>query len=130
MKFITFQKPSGEIVGGWLHDSIYAVDMHEASKGRLPLQLLELIENYENYRDVVNSISTILPTEGVYPIETIKLKAPLQRPTSVRDFYAFLDHVRTARSRRGLDVVPEWFEIPVFYFSNHLTIIHPITYFS
>lgn len=125
MKFITFQKPSGEIVGGWLHDNMYAIDMQETSKGRLPLQLLELIENYENYKDVVDSISTILPTEGVYPIETITLKAPLQRPTSVRDFYAFLDHVRTARGRRGLDVVPEWYEIPVFYFSNHLAIKGP-----
>lgn len=125
MKFITFQKPSGEIVGGWLHDNMYAIDMHETSKGRLPLQLLELIENYENYKDVVDSISTILPTEGVYPIETITLKAPLQRPSSVRDFYAFLDHVRTARGRRGLDVVPEWYEIPVFYFSNHLAIKGP-----
>lgn len=37
---------------------------------------------------------------------------------SLRDFYAFEQHVRTARARRGLDVPPEWYEIPVFYFSN------------
>jgi len=41
---------------------------------------------------------------------------------SLRDFYAFEQHVKTARARRGLDVVPEWYEFPVFYFSNHQAI--------
>lgn len=39
-------------------------------------------------------------------------------PLSFRDFYAFEQHVKTARARRGLDMVPEWYEFPVFYFSN------------
>ena len=42
---------------------------------------------------------------------------------SFRDFYAFEQHVRSARARRGLDMIPEWFEIPVFYFSNSATLI-------
>src|SRR5437660_194484 len=37
---------------------------------------------------------------------------------SVRDFYAFEQHVKTCRRQRGLDMVPEWYEVPVFYFSN------------
>ncbi|HEX8856351.1 MAG TPA: fumarylacetoacetate hydrolase family protein [Thermoleophilaceae bacterium] len=40
------------------------------------------------------------------------------QPPSVRDFYAFEEHVRNARRGRGLDVPTEWYEIPVFYFSN------------
>ena len=44
---------------------------------------------------------------------------PVVRPPSFRDFYAFEQHVKTARSRRGLEVPPAWYEIPVFYFSNH-----------
>jgi len=47
---------------------------------------------------------------------------PVQ-PRSFRDFYAFEQHVRQARARRGLDVPPEWYEIPVFYFSNHQAFI-------
>ena len=46
-------------------------------------------------------------------------------PPSVRDFYAFEQHVRTARERRGLEVPPEWYEIPVFYFSNPAAIFGP-----
>lgn len=38
--------------------------------------------------------------------------------TSFRDFYAFEQHVATCRGFRGLDMIPEWYEIPAFYFSN------------
>lgn len=43
---------------------------------------------------------------------------------SLRDFYAFEQHVKTARANRGLDMIPEWYEMPVFYFSNHNAIFH------
>jgi len=47
----------------------------------------------------------------------------LVRPVSVRDFYAFEQHVRKARARRGLEMVPEWYQHPAFYFSNALCMI-------
>lgn len=48
------------------------------------------------------------------------MKSPLiiEEIRSFRDFYAFEQHVRNARKKRGLDMVPEWYEAPVFYFSN------------
>jgi fumarylacetoacetate (FAA) hydrolase len=42
---------------------------------------------------------------------------------SVRDFYAFEQHVKTCRGHRGLGMVPQWYEVPVFYFSNPVAII-------
>jgi 2-keto-4-pentenoate hydratase/2-oxohepta-3-ene-1,7-dioic acid hydratase in catechol pathway len=53
-----------------------------------------------------------------YADEEISFLPPVMRPPSFRDFYAFEQHVKTARSRRGLEVPPAWYEIPVFYFSN------------
>ncbi|MBM3262598.1 MAG: fumarylacetoacetate hydrolase family protein [candidate division Zixibacteria bacterium] len=44
---------------------------------------------------------------------------------SFRDFYTFEEHVRNARKNRGLDMVPEWYEIPVFYFSNTACLYGP-----
>jgi fumarylacetoacetate (FAA) hydrolase len=45
----------------------------------------------------------------------------------VRDFYAFEQHVRTARQRRGLEMDPDWYELPVFYFSNpYATLGHDV----
>ncbi len=43
---------------------------------------------------------------------------PVPDPRSFRDFYAFEQHVKTCRTKRGQDMIPEWYEIPVFYFSN------------
>jgi fumarylacetoacetate (FAA) hydrolase len=42
---------------------------------------------------------------------------------SIRDFYAFEQHIKTCRRHRGLDMVPQWYELPVFYFSNPVCVI-------
>ena len=49
----------------------------------------------------------------------IKLIAPVPRPTSCRDGYAFRQHVLTARRNRGVAMIPEFDKFPVFYFTNH-----------
>lgn len=49
------------------------------------------------------------------PLRGTELHVPIG---SFRDFYAFEQHVVTCRRNRGLDIIPEWYQIPVFYFSN------------
>ena len=49
----------------------------------------------------------------------------LPRPPSLRDFYAFEQHVATANRNRGRDVPLAWYELPVFYFGNHSAIYGP-----
>src|SRR5438067_8814145 len=53
-----------------------------------------------------------------YPLAEVDLRPPVHRPPSVRDFMAFEEHVANARRQRGSEVPKEWYEIPVFYFSN------------
>jgi fumarylacetoacetate (FAA) hydrolase len=61
-----------------------------------------------------------------YRLADVRLLAPVPRPPSVRDFYAFEEHVRNARSVTGRGEVPkEWYEQPVFYFSNPAAIFGP-----
>jgi fumarylacetoacetate (FAA) hydrolase len=48
---------------------------------------------------------------------------PVVCPPSFRDFYAFEQHVKTARAKRGLEVPAAWYEIPVFYFSNPTSLV-------
>jgi fumarylacetoacetate (FAA) hydrolase len=60
-----------------------------------------------------------------YALADVEFRAPVLHPPSVRDFYAFEQHVKTARASRGLEVPQEWYEIPVFYFSNPAAIYGP-----
>lgn len=53
------------------------------------------------------------------------MRRPLPPVVSIRDFYAFEQHVRTCRRHRGLDMVPQWYEVPVFYFSNPAAVLGP-----
>jgi 2-keto-4-pentenoate hydratase/2-oxohepta-3-ene-1,7-dioic acid hydratase in catechol pathway len=61
----------------------------------------------------------------VLELDAVHLLAPIPKPPTVRDFYAFEQHVRTARQRRGLEMDPDWYELPVFYFSNPYAIGGP-----
>ena len=48
---------------------------------------------------------------------------PLPPVRTIRDFYAFEAHVRTCRRKRGLEMVPQYYEVPVFYFTNPNAVI-------
>jgi fumarylacetoacetate (FAA) hydrolase len=60
-----------------------------------------------------------------HAVADVRLLCPMPSPPSVRDFLSFESHVRQARRHRGEEVPPEWFEIPVFYFSNPAAIYGP-----
>ena len=55
----------------------------------------------------------------------VSLSAPLPRPASIRDGYAFRQHVEAARRNRGLEMIPEFDHFPVFYFTNHHAVVGP-----
>ncbi|MFS0732379.1 fumarylacetoacetate hydrolase family protein [Microbacterium sp. 1P10UB] len=58
------------------------------------------------------------PEQGT-PREAVKLLAPLV-PASIRDFVAFEEHVEgiSASVDGASEVVPEWYQLPTFYFTN------------
>ncbi len=66
------------------------------------------------------------PADGPrYPLADVTLLAPIPRPPSIRDFFAFEQHVATARANRGSQVPKEWYEFPVFYFTNPAAVYGP-----
>ncbi len=56
--------------------------------------------------------------DAVADASDLAFGSPILRPTSVRDFYAFEQHVSTIWSRRGQEIPEAWFRLPIFYFSN------------
>ncbi|MGY1812340.1 fumarylacetoacetate hydrolase family protein [Blastococcus sp. SYSU D00820] len=53
------------------------------------------------------------------------LCAPVPTPPSIRDFMAFEEHVVTSTRALGQEMDPDWYEIPVFYFSNPAAVRGP-----
>jgi fumarylacetoacetate (FAA) hydrolase len=51
--------------------------------------------------------------------------APVPEPPSLRDFYAFEEHVAAGARLRGREIAPYWYEAPAFYFSNPASILGP-----
>jgi fumarylacetoacetate (FAA) hydrolase len=65
------------------------------------------------------------PAGDPVALAAARLLAPVAEPPSIRDFYAFEQHVRTARARRGREMHPDWYELPVFYFTNPAAVLGP-----
>lgn len=52
-----------------------------------------------------------------FSLEDVNFRSPVH-PTTLRDAYAFEQHVVTANRNRGREVPEEWYQFPVFYFTN------------
>jgi 2-keto-4-pentenoate hydratase/2-oxohepta-3-ene-1,7-dioic acid hydratase in catechol pathway len=61
----------------------------------------------------------------VVPFAGAHLRSPIPGPPSVRDFMAFESHVANSRRRLGQEVDPDWYELPVFYFTNPSAVCGP-----
>ena len=59
------------------------------------------------------------------PYDSVKVIAPVPFPSSCRDGYAFRQHVAAARRNRKVDMIPEFDQYPIFYFTNHHSIKGP-----
>jgi fumarylacetoacetate (FAA) hydrolase len=59
------------------------------------------------------------------PVESLELLAPVPYPPSCRDAYAFRQHVAAARRNRKVEMIPEFDQYPIFYFTNHHSIKGP-----
>ncbi len=56
---------------------------------------------------------------------SVRLRAPLPWPPSIRDFYAFEQHVKKGFEKRGEPMPQEWYDIPVYYKSAHWSVVGP-----
>lgn len=137
MKLITFRpRGSQETQAGWL-DGDWAVAAAAAQQwarqaGRpvpradLPLTVEGLVAvSPADLEAVRAAVGEARPDEVAWPVSEVTLLAPLPRPRTIRDFYAFEAHVKNARARRGLPMIEEWYQFPVFYFTNPNAVYGP-----
>jgi fumarylacetoacetate (FAA) hydrolase len=78
--------------------------------------VLELLRDPDGLAKAQSELDS---AEAAFPLSEVALYSPIPEPPSVRDFYAFEQHVKSARAKRGLGMIPEWYEVPIFYFTNN-----------
>ena len=124
MKFVTYLENKQEKIGLVYQDNIY--DLNKIHP-QLPKTLIQLLADSDFSFPIIELIQKEI-RQGKYPntiVSNPHLIAPIPHPPSFRDAYAFRQHVETSRLNRGLEMIPEFDEIPVFYFSNHQAIQGP-----
>lgn len=126
MKLVTFRTTSGNRLGIYTNDRIYDCNSFRNS---LPDNMLTLLQGGEKAMDELRKAEMEIKEgksgqEGIAYSDSI-LQAPVPNPTSCRDGYAFRQHVAAARRNRGVPMIPEFDEYPIFYFTNHNAIQGP-----
>ncbi|WP_210608458.1 fumarylacetoacetate hydrolase family protein [Priestia flexa] len=116
MKLVTFYNQVGNQRAGCLKDD-QIIDLEKASNGDIPSSMLEIIQNQQTYLPFIQELLKSGEVSS-QSIDEVKLAPPLSNPPSFRDFVAFEKHVKNATKRNGDKVAPEWYEMPIFYFSN------------
>lgn len=123
MKLVSFSKNNKAPRSGLFIDN-YIYDLRKCGKDlgiQVPPSVVELLsetDGLEKAREIEKRIQG--GYEGkIYDSTTVRLVSPIPRPPSCRDAYAFRQHVETARRNRGADMIPEFDQFPVFYFTNH-----------
>ena len=140
MKFATYtlegsiQPRFGFKKDKYIVDVLHAAIWANESKGNssfleIPSTLKIALDNWETNFVKLKELDDSLPDKNIqshsvrgkpiaFLMNEVQLLAPVPDPQSFRDFYAFEQHVRAARKLRGLEMHPDWFRIPIFYFSN------------
>ena len=114
----TLKKSDKELIGFLNKDSLINLNVFFGE-----ICLLELIQ-LPDWKELIIK-KTKLNNLTTHNLEDVKLLAPIPRPNSLRDAYAFRQHVETSRRNRGLEMIKEFDDFPVFYFSNHNAIFGP-----
>jgi len=120
MKLVSFLEEERDRLGVLINNVVY--DM-ETLHPDLPNSMGMFLNYWEDAFPVAQAGELMLregtrtSNKGI-PIREVQLLAPVPFPTSCRDGYGFRQHVATARKNRGVEMIPEFDQFPVFYFTN------------
>ena len=114
MKLISYNNGNKISLGVLEDDMIYDLNRLDSN---IADNMLDFIKGGENQLTLANNVVKIF--DPIIQKSEVSIVSPVPDPPSVRDAYAFRQHVETARRNRGLDMIPEFDEIPIFYFTNH-----------
>ncbi len=104
---------------------------HHHARAVVPPDMLEFLEGGDHAQDAAREAIEHVTAEGVeaapdgstvrYDRDAVRMLSPLPRPSTIRDFITFEDHIGHFRD----EIPPEWYELPVYYKGNPTSVVHP-----
>jgi fumarylacetoacetate (FAA) hydrolase len=126
MKLVSIEFEGSDRLAILVNKNVYPLFQLHPS---FPQTMAEFLKAGEEAMDMAKKYEENIKREpgkyNSYPMKEQKLLAAVPHPTSCRDGYAFRQHVAAARRNRGVPMIPEFDEYPIFYFTNHNAIYGP-----
>lgn len=124
MKLVSYLQNGDVKLGAMVQEQLYCL---QAVNAQLPNEIIAFLKLgdqviLETEKQLISMIET---GSLIAPMKDYILLAPVPRPTSCRDGYAFRQHVAAARRNRGVEMIKEFDQYPIFYFTNHNAIQGP-----
>lgn len=126
MKLVSYLKENQDQLALLVNNLLYDMDIVHPS---LPSTMTMFLNYWEDFYPIaVAANDSLLSGNSKYrgiPVDDVEILAPVPHPTSCRDGYAFRQHVASARRNRRAEMIPEFDQFPIFYFTNHNSVVGP-----
>jgi len=127
MKLVTYIKDEHEQLALLYNGLLYDTDQLHPD---LPISMSMFLNYWDDVMPLALAVEQRLKdgfgrTIASTPFDEALLMAPVPHPSSCRDGYAFRQHVAAARRNRRVEMIPEFDQFPIFYFTNHNSIQGP-----
>jgi fumarylacetoacetate (FAA) hydrolase len=127
MKFVSYAQEGHDRLAAYIDGYLYDMDtLHP----ELPANMSMFLNYWDDFLPMAQG-GEILVKEGkiskgkAIAFEDADILAPVPFPSSCRDGYAFRQHVAAARRNRKVEMIPEFDQYPIFYFTNHHSVQGP-----
>jgi fumarylacetoacetate (FAA) hydrolase len=124
MKIISYRLNSATSYGVLVNNELYSLPENQSG---LPASMNEFLALEEKGMLLAQQTANQIASQSIIatPVKNYEILAPVPHPTSCRDGYAFRQHVEAARKNRGVEMIPEFDQYPIFYFTNHQAVEGP-----
>ncbi|MEJ7674771.1 MAG: fumarylacetoacetate hydrolase family protein [Chitinophagaceae bacterium] len=127
MKLVSYAKDGHDQLAILVNGLLYDTDLMHPD---LPVSMSMFLNYWEDVYPLALGVERSIKNgntsskQGI-PIDSVQILAPVPHPTSCRDGYAFRQHVASARRNRKVEMITEFDQYPIFYFTNHNSIQGP-----
>jgi 2-keto-4-pentenoate hydratase/2-oxohepta-3-ene-1,7-dioic acid hydratase in catechol pathway len=136
VRLATFESASTAKLGAVIDGDETIVDLQAAQQSRADSSpalesMLALIEAGESGLELARELVEAAPADCRLPLSEVRLLAPLPRPSQIRDFLCFEEHLRNSFAQaekltgQAREIPAVWYEQPIYYKANRFSVIGP-----